>query len=342
MIAYRHIMLGAILLGPIFGQQNLETDLRMTGKTVLKAFETQRQVLQKSSAIINIGMEEIAYGVVVSHHGHVLTKASELRENENLSVTIDRQHFDKVELVSTDEEWDVALLKVDAANLIPVTYSNNVDIPQGTWVVVNGATSRTQRRANVGMISAKPREIHASGGLALGIVIKNTSKRLEIEKVTPGGGADESGIKAGDVIIAVSGKNLTKIDELSTTLDQYKVGDKARITFSRAGKTFSVDVRLAAKSELFDIPANLNDQMSGDFSKRRSGFPRVIQHSVMGNSQTMGGPVIDLNGHCIGMNIARASRAETFAIPGAQLKEIVERMMNKTAINSQNPDDSTR
>jgi len=342
MIAFRHIMLGAILLGPIFGQQNLETDLRMTGKTVLKAFETQREVLQQSSAVINIGTEEIAYGVVVSHHGHVLTKASELREKENLSITIDRQRFDKVELISTDEEWDVALLKVDAANLIPVNYSNSVDIPQGTWVVVNGATSRTQRRANVGMISAKPRIIHANGGLALGIVIKNPSKRLEIEKVTPGGGADESGIKAGDVIIAVSDKTLTKIDELSTTLDQYKVGDKARITFSRAGKTFSVDVRLAAKSELFDIPANFNDQMSGDFSKRRSGFPRVIQHSVMGNRQTMGGPVIDLAGHCIGMNIARASRAETYAIPCKELKDIAARMMGNSTINFHHPADSNR
>jgi S1-C subfamily serine protease len=48
----------------------------------------------------------------------------------------------------------------------------------------------------------------------------------------------------------------------------------------------------------------------------------------MGNSQTMGGPVIDLNGHCVGMNIARASRAETFAIPSAEMKQLVERMID--------------
>lgn len=322
------IILGAILLTPLIAQQNLETDFRMTGRTTLAAFEAQRQALQQSSAVISIGQEEIAYGVVVSANGHVLTKASELREKEKLTITIDRQRFDKVEVISTDDEWDVALLKVDATNLVPVTYTSATEIPQGTWVVVNGATSRTQRRANIGMISAKPREIQPSGGLALGIVIKNSSKRIELEKVTPEGGAHEAGLKAGDVIVAIDDKPLAKIEELSNALDQYKAGDKVRITFKRDGKTSTVDVRLTAKTELFDISANRNDEMSGDFSKRRSGFPRVIQHSVMGNSQTMGGPVIDLNSHCLGMNIARASRAETFAIPSAELKQLAARMID--------------
>jgi serine protease Do len=323
------IILGSILLTPLIAQQNLETDYRMTGRATLAAFEAQRQALQQSSSVISIGQEEIAYGVLVSTSGHVLTKASELREKEKLTVTIDRQRFDKVDIISTDEEWDVALLKVDATNLVPVTYASATEIPQGTWVVVNGATSRTQRRANIGMISAKPREIQPSGGLALGIVIKNSSKRIELEKVTPEGGAHQAGLKAGDVIVAIDDKPLAKIEELSDALDRHKAGDKVRITFKRDGKTSTVDVRLTAKTELFDISANRNDEMSGDFSKRRSGFPRVIQHSVMGNSQTMGGPVIDLNGHCIGMNIARASRSETFAIPSAELKELAERLMSR-------------
>jgi serine protease Do len=329
MILSRHLILVAVLLGPIFGQQNLETDLRLSGVKTLAAFEAQRQVLQKSSAVISIGMEEIACGVVISEQGHVLTKASELRDTEKITVTIDRQRFENVALIGTDEEWDVALLKVDATNLVPITYASMTDIPQGTWVVVNGASSRTQRRANIGMISAKPREIPPNGGLALGIVIKNSSKKIELETVNPNGGAHEAGLRSGDVIIAADEKTLTKIDDLSETLDRYRPGDKVRITFMRGGKKSTVDVRLKPKTELFDISANLNDKMSGDFSKRRSGFPRVIQHSVMGNRQTMGGPVIDLNGHCVGMNIARANRAETYAISADELKSIAERMMAK-------------
>ena len=68
----------------------------------------------------------------------------------------------------------------------------------------------------------------------------------------------------------------------------------------------------------------------------------MIQHSVMGNRQTMGGPVIDLNGHCIGMNIARASRAETYAIPSTELRRLADRMMGTPAINATHPNETTR
>ncbi|MEY5012772.1 MAG: hypothetical protein RLY69_487, partial [Verrucomicrobiota bacterium] len=34
-------------------------------------------------------------------------------------------------------------------------------------------------------------------------------------------------------------------------------------------------------------------------------------------------------GHCIGMNIARANRAETYAIPAGELRSLAERMMVK-------------
>jgi serine protease Do len=41
----------------------------------------------------------------------------------------------------------------------------------------------------------------------------------------------------------------------------------------------------------------------------------------------VGGPLLDLDGRCIGMNIARANRAESYAIPAEELKELAERLM---------------
>ncbi len=105
-----------------------------------------------------------------------------------------------------------------------------------------------------------------------------------------------------------------------------KAGSRVEITIRRGKELLDLDVRLSARGELF-VEQNRNDQMSGDFSKRRSGFPRVIQHDVLGNSSTMGGPVLDLDGKLIGMNIARANRAETFAIPVEKLREIAAGMI---------------
>jgi S1-C subfamily serine protease len=81
---------------------------------------------------------------------------------------------------------------------------------------------------------------------------------------------------------------------------------------------------------LFEEQKNRNDQMSGEYSPRRSGFPRVMQHDILGSRQVVGGPLLDLEGRCVGMNIARANRAENFAIPVEELQEIATRMIEKS------------
>ena len=75
------------------------------------------------------------------------------------------------------------------------------------------------------------------------------------------------------------------------------------------------------------LPAALPAAQPADFSRRRSGFPRIIQHDILGSSRVTGGPLLDLQGRCIGMNIARANRAESFAIPVEELREIAERLI---------------
>ena len=63
--------------------------------------------------------------------------------------------------------------------------------------------------------------------------------------------------------------------------------------------------------------------MSGRFSGRRTNFKRVLQHDIGLSERTVGGPLLDLNGRCVGMNIARANRSETFAVPAKELRELI-------------------
>jgi serine protease Do len=57
------------------------------------------------------------------------------------------------------------------------------------------------------------------------------------------------------------------------------------------------------------------DYLSGQTNLRASGFPSVFQHDTVIAPQFMGGPLVDLQGRVIGINIARAGRTETYAIP---------------------------
>lgn len=326
----RHLLsaVSLALVLPASAQQSLETAYRTTGSQVVAAFEPQRQFLQRSSAVILDGRKEIAYGVVVSPDGHILTKASEVIGISQISVTVDQQKFTGAKLVIVDPAWDVALLKVEATGLTPVTYAPTSAVPQGTWVVANGATTRTARRLLAGIVSAKIREIPAAGGAALGVIL-GKSKPVEITEVDDKSGAKEAGLLKGDVILTIDGTKIGSVEDIGKVLKDRKAGSTVKVKYRREGKEATVDVRLAAREELFDHQLNRNDQMSGEFSPRRSGFPRVMQHDILGSRKLQGGPLLDLDGRCIGMNIARANRAESFAIPVEDLKEIATRLMKQ-------------
>lgn len=317
----------AALMLPIQGQQSLDSAYRSTGKAVVAAFETQRQVLQTSSAVILDGRREIGYGVVISADGYILAKASEVQQAKALAVTVDQTNYREVKSLAVDATWDVVILKIEASGLQPVVYAPTSSVPQGTWVVANGATTRTTRRLLAGIISAKIREIPAAGGAALGVVLNAKSKSLEVAEVNDKGGANEAGLQPGDVISAIDGKRVSKPEEISTALLKNKAGSIVKLSFRRKGGEMTAEVRLSARAQLFADPDDRNDQMSGDFSPRRSGFPRVLQHDILGGRSVVGGPLLDLDGRCIGMNIARANRAESYAIPAEELKELAERLM---------------
>ena len=311
------------------GQQSLDSAYRTTGTAVVAAFETQPQVLQTSSAVILDGRKEIGYGVVISADGHILTKASEILDVKTLAVTVDQTKYETVKLLTVDPTWDVALLKIEASGLVPVVYAPTSAVPQGTWVVANGATTRTARRLLAGIVSAKIREISPSGGAALGVVLNGKSKVLEVDAVNEKSGAKEAGLQKGDVILSIEGKKLKKIEDIAEIIKDRKAGCTVKMTYRRKGAEITVDVRLAARGEMFTDQMNRNDQMSGEFSPRRSGFPRVMQHDILGSRSVVGGPVLDLDGRCIGMNIARANRAESFAIPVEDLQELAGRLMKQ-------------
>jgi len=314
----------------VVAQQSLDSAYRTTGAEVVAAFEPQRAVLQTSSAVIQKGRRQLAYGVVVSADGAILTKASEVNGEVGLSVLVNRRTFHDVEIVATDPVWDVALLRVDAEDLAPVGFieSDVGDIPHGTWVVANGATSRFARRAMAGVISANARAIPAAGGAVLGVVLEVTADGLRVESVVEGSGAERAGLTEGDFLKAVDGVDVEIAENIIEAIGDRTAGEVIEVRYLRDGTEITVPVSLIAREELFaEQMMNRNDIMSGDFSKRRSGFPRVIQHDILGNSSSVGGPLLDLDGKCIGMNIARANRAESFAIPAQELQELAAKLM---------------
>lgn len=328
----RLLIAAALLPGSLFAAgQTLETAYRTNGPVVQGIFESAREVLQHSSAVLQRGRNEVAYGTVISADGYILTKASEIGDGAGLSILVDHDTYPAPKLIAIEPEWDVALFKIEATGLVPVRYSPEVDPQRGTWVIANGATTLLKRRPQVGIISANSREIPPAGGPVVGVELEEKSDRLVVKEVFDKTGAKEAGVLAGDILAEAGGKPLKIQQDLAEVVEQHRVGEELPIVIEREGKKMDLKIKLAGRVDVFGEELTRNDQMSGLFSTRRSGFPRVIQHDVIANKKTIGGPLLDLDGNCLGMNIARVDRCETYAIPAAELKILAERMMAAAA-----------
>ncbi|MBT8036508.1 MAG: PDZ domain-containing protein [Verrucomicrobiae bacterium] len=328
------MVVAMLMLSLMAAQGTLPANQRINGKLVWEAFESQRQVLQKSSAVIYTdGKSHVktAYGVVVSEQGHVLTKASEIEGKTPISIRVGRDLFSEVEVVDIDDQWDVAMVKVKSDQVFtPVVLSEDDDVQQGNWVISNGSSSRSLRRVRVGIASAVTREIKStSSGVVLGVQLgMDKEDVLEIKKVTPKSGAEKAELKEGDVLLSAGGRQLKERADLLQAMKGKNPGESLEIEVLRGKKKIKLDVELMARPGKPKMTRN--DQMSGgenSLSKRRDGFPRVLHHDTPLTKSSVGGPLLTLDGICVGMNIARASRVATFAIPARELREMVTRML---------------
>ena len=72
--------------------------------------------------------------------------------------------------------------------------------------------------------------------------------------------------------------------------------------------------------------SNNNNHIANNVAKsvRRDGFSKIILHDADLKPAECGGPVFDLSGNFVGLNIARNSRVRSYLIPPAIVKDLVD------------------
>ena len=73
---------------------------------------------------------------------------------------------------------------------------------------------------------------------------------LYVNEVVPGGGAETAGIKKGDILTRVDGKNIYYSSDLQERVGRLRPGDKVQLTFLRDGKEKSANVTLKGESSV--------------------------------------------------------------------------------------------
>jgi serine protease Do len=96
-------------------------------------------------------------GVIVSKDGYIITNNHVVDGADELTVRLSDQRELKAEVVGTDPESDVAVLKVDADHLVPAHLGDSTAIEVGDWVVAVGDPFGLDHTVTAGIISAKGR-----------------------------------------------------------------------------------------------------------------------------------------------------------------------------------------
>ncbi|MEC3966894.1 trypsin-like peptidase domain-containing protein [Flagellimonas halotolerans] len=263
-------------------------------------------------------------GVIISPDGYIVTNNHVIANSSQLEVTLNNNKSYEAEVIGTDADSDIALLKIDAEEELPyLAFGDSDNTKIGEWVLAVGNPFNLTSTVTAGIVSAKARSLsprraqsfiqtdaavnpgNSGGALVntngdlIGIntaitsqtgsyvgyafaVPSNIAKKvvediMEFGNVQKGllgirggdlnpevatemgiddlegvyiasveeeSGAEEAGLKEGDIIKQVDNIQVSKFSQLTGYLSSKRPGDKVEVTLNRDGKSLVKNVVL--------------------------------------------------------------------------------------------------
>ena len=131
--------------------------------------------------------------------------------------------------------------------------------------------------------------------------------------------AEKAGLKVNDIVYEAGRTQITNAECLMDTIGRFKPGDKVLFKIKRGEEDMEITATLG-KRDPNETRLNPQETMGTKLSNRRGGFPLILQHDSGLRPEDCGGPLVDIDGKAVGINIARAGRTETYAIPADDIQ----------------------
>ena len=103
--------------------------------------------------------QSLGSGFIYSSDGYIVTNHHVIKNAKKIIVKLNNKTELTAKVVGSDEQSDIALLKVKAKNLQPVKIGNSEDIKVGQWVLAIGSPFGFESTVTAGIVSAKGRSL---------------------------------------------------------------------------------------------------------------------------------------------------------------------------------------
>ena len=282
--------------------------------------------------------EQIAFGIVMSDDGEILTKASELTRAEDPVCVLPDGSKHPFQNIGSDIAWDVMLVKVNASGLKPLVWASE---RPSTGRLLISPDSRG-RPLLPGVVSIPPLVLPTSsqGFLGVRLAPQNYGTGVRVADLLEGGAARRDGIEPGDLIMSINGSEVTSTSDTIHRIKSFAPNQQITIRVLRGDVIRRINVTLTPRFVSDHQDALLDHYVKKDLAGKyasihNSGFPQVIQHDTDLFPHQCGGPVLDINGQAVGMNIARAARIISYALPADAVHDVYASLReNKVAAHS--------
>ncbi len=263
----------------------------------------------------------VALATVVDPAGWLVTKASELSGAALLAVKSFDGKVYPAKIVRSDQANDLAVLQTSAEGLVAVRFATVLP-EDGAFLVTIGAGGKPLA---LGSLSHGPRALPASEQAVLGIQPQDAGEGCELVEVTRGGAGDKAGLRAGDVVVGIDSRPIDDVTDLVNEIRRRRPGTSVSLEVLRQGQRHVIAATLAGRNVSPDNAARFKmmNRLGAIPSARAADFPWVLQHDTPLFPEQCGGPLLDLEGNVIGLNIARQGRIASLAIPGEQLVQLL-------------------
>lgn len=294
------------------------------GESMLNLVKPLAAAVSGQTARIWSGKESLALGSVVDPSGLVLTAASELKEPLEVQLADGRRVAGKV--IGIDIDTDLALLQIEATGLSALALADIAPPDRGAWLV---SVSPDASPVAFGVVGVPARSIPPSRAF-IGIRMDETADAsgVRINEVTAGSPADAADLLVNDVITHLDDKPVTDSASLRMMLAEHEPGDRVVLKIRRGEENLEASIELAnADNFVPDFErSNQQDRMGSSLSERRFDFPLAFQHDSILSAHQIGGPVLDLEGRVVGVNISRQGRVSSLSLPMSVVLASLEKL----------------
>jgi Do/DeqQ family serine protease len=126
--------------------------------------------------LLNVPRLGAGSGVVLTEDGYIITNNHVVEGAKEIVVTLNDKSEYEADLIATDPNSDLAVIKIDAQGLTPIVFGNSDDVQIGQWVLAVGNPFNLTSTVTAGIVSAKARNIgilHSEMGASSDLAIES-------------------------------------------------------------------------------------------------------------------------------------------------------------------------